>query len=426
MRTSFLPFSLPDIDDAEINAVRDVLKSGWLTTGEKSRQFETRFAAKVKARYCVAVNSATAALHLALEAIGLGAGDEVITSPYTFAASAEVIRYFGAKPVFVDVCAGCLNIDPRLIECALTERTKAIMPIHVAGLPAELDAIFEIAAQHRLAVVEDAAHAFPVHYKHRWIGQAPVFPDGSQKIRHAVAYSFYATKTITTGEGGMLATDDPEIADRSRIMSLHGISRDAWKRYSEDGSWYYEIIAPGYKYNLTDIASAIGLVQLEKADRMTARRAEIAAAYGAAFCGIPELEIAHTRVDSSHSWHLYVLRLNLKSLKIGRGEFVSELKRRNIGSSVHFIPLHLHPYYRKLYDFQPEDFPIAYREYKRALSLPIYSKMSDEDVADVIAAVREIVEKYRGGNHEERTEPNCGCAGADFASAGAYCHRFDH
>ena len=387
MRTSFLPFALPDIDETEVEQVRDTLLSGWLTSGPKVKAFEKQFAETLGCKHAIAVNSATAGMHLALEAIGLQRDDEVITSPYTFASTAEVVRYFDAKPVFVDVEPDCFNISPDLIEQAITPRTRAIIPVHIAGLSADLDAIYTIARKHNLVVIEDAAHAFPSTYKGQPIGRSPQAPG----FRHVVCFSFYATKTMTTGEGGMICTDDDALADRCRIMSLHGISRDAWKRYTAEGSWYYEITAPGYKYNLTDMAAGIGLAQLAKAERMWQRRADIAGCFSAAFGSRPELQTPLTREDCKHAWHLYMLRLNLDRLNIGRAEFIQALKQRNIGTSVHFIPLHLHPYYRDLYGYQPEDLPIAYAEYQRVISLPIYSKMSDQDVQDVIAAVLDVV-----------------------------------
>jgi dTDP-4-amino-4,6-dideoxygalactose transaminase len=380
MRETFLPFALPDLDGRELAQIKEALESGWVTTGPKTRQFEMEFAARVGAKHAVALNSCTAAMHLALEAAGLQAGDEVITTPYTFAATAEVVRYFNARPVLVDVDARTLNIRPDLLEPAITPRTRAIMPVHIAGLPADLDPILEVARRHRLPVIEDAAHAFPCRYKDRMIGS----------ISDATCFSFYATKTITTGEGGMLTTDNDAWAERCRMMALHGISKDAWKRYTAEGSWYYEIVAPGYKYNLTDIASAMGLAQLEKADEMWQRRCEIARRYDAAFGGRTEFETPPDDASCQHAWHLYVLRLNLDRLSIDRAEFINRLKERKIGVSVHFIPLHLHPYYRETYGMRPEDYPVAYGEYLRAISLPIYSKMSDRDVQDVIDAVLDV------------------------------------
>jgi dTDP-4-amino-4,6-dideoxygalactose transaminase len=392
-RSTFLPFALPDIDDSELTLVKEALDSGWITTGPKTRQFEAEFANAVGAKHAIAVNSCTAAMHLALEASGLQRGDEVITTPYTFAATAEVVRYFDARPVLVDICAEDFNIDPALIEAAITPRTKAIIPVHIGGLPAALPMIHAIAARYQLAVIEDAAHAFPCSYQGRRIGSAISPTTGRHP--HFICFSFYATKTIATGEGGMICTDDDDLADRCRIMALHGISRDAWKRYTAEGSWYYEIIAPGYKYNMTDIAAAMGLAQLAKAERMWRQRTAIAAQYHQAFHQAPQLQIPHERADCQHAWHLYMLRLHLAELRIDRARFIEELKRRNIGASVHFIPLHLHPYYRDMYGYQSEDFPVAYHEFQREISLPIYSKMSEQDVQDVCAAVIELVEQYR-------------------------------
>jgi len=394
-RSAFLPFALPDIDGAELREVTEALSSGWLTTGAKTKQFEAEFAAYVGASHAVAVNSCTAAMHLALEAVGLGPRDEVITTPYTFAATAEVVRYFDARPVFVDVRPDTLNIDPGAVDAAVTLRTRAIIPVHLAGHPADLESIYEVAARHDLAVVEDAAHAPPTRYRDRLIGAD--LPNGTvaRPRVHATCFSFYATKTLTTGEGGMICTDDVAVAERCRIMSLHGISRDAWKRYTAEGTWHYDIVAPGYKYNRTALAAALGLAQLRKVERMWSRRVEIAAAYDVAFGTMPELQTPTVRPGVGHAWHLYMLRLHLDRLAIDRAAFIEELRGRNIGTSVHFIPLHIHPYYRETYGYHPEDFPVAYGEYLREVSLPIYSKMSDEDIRDVIAAVLDVVRAHR-------------------------------
>ena len=385
VRESFLHFARPEIDDDEIREVTDALRSGWVTTGPKTRQFEKEFAAAVGAKHAIAVNSCTAAMHLALEAVGVRAGDEVITTPYTFAASAEVIRYFDARPVLVDVDAETLNIRPDLVEAAVTGKTKAIIPVHIAGAAADLDPIVDLARRRDLAVIEDAAHSFPTRYKGRMVGS----------IGHFTCFSFYATKTITTGEGGMITTDDDALAERCSIMSLHGISKNAWKRYTAEGSWYYEIIAPGFKYNMTDVAAALGLAQLRKAERMLRRREEIARRFSEAFSTMPELQVPGCPPYSTHAWHLYMLRLNLDRLSIDRAAFVEQLRERNIGVSVHFIPLHVHPYYRQTYGYAPEDFPVAYREYLREISLPIYPAMSDDDVDSVIAAVADIAAAHR-------------------------------
>jgi dTDP-4-amino-4,6-dideoxygalactose transaminase len=271
---------------------------------------------------------------------------------------------------------------------------KAIIPVHIAGLPADLDAILDVAQRYSLDIIEDAAHAFPARYKRRFIGQ-DLDTASSPPISHLTCFSFYATKTITTGEGGMICTNDASLAERCQIMSLHGISRDAWKRYSAEGSWFYEIIAPGYKYNMTDIAAAMGLAQLRKAQRLWRRRQEIATRYNDAFQTRPELQVPADRADCQHAWHLYILRLNLERLTINRARFIEELKGRNIGTSVHFIPLHVHPYYRETYGYRPEDFPVSHREYLRAISLPIYSRMNDQDIQDVIDAVLGILKDFR-------------------------------
>lgn len=385
MRNEFLPFALPDLDGTELAQIREALEAGWVTTGPKVKAFEEEFARAVGAKHAVAVNSCTAAMHLALEASGLKAGDEVITTPYTFAATAEVVRYFDAKPAFVDVDPRCLNLDHNLLEPAVTPRTKAIIPVHLGGLPAEMDAVRKVADRHGLKVIEDAAHAFPAEYKGRKIGSLSEF----------TCFSFYATKPITTGEGGMVVTENDVWAERCRVMSLHGISHDAWKRYTQEGSWQYEIVAPGFKYNMTDVAAGMGLAQLAKAGRMWERRKEIAKQYTEAFKAVPELEVPHDREDCWHAWHLYILRLSLDRLTIDRARFIEELKSRNIGTSVHFIPLHLHPYYQQTYGYKPEDFPMAFQEFLRVVSLPIYSRMSDRDVQDVIEAVLDVVHKSR-------------------------------
>jgi dTDP-4-amino-4,6-dideoxygalactose transaminase len=385
MRDELLPFALPDTGEEEVREVEAVIRSGWLTTGARVRRFEREFAAHVGAKHAIAVNSCTAALHLALEAIGLTSGDEVITTPYTFAATGEVIRYFDARPVLVDVEPSRLMIDAAAIERAVTPRTRAILPVHLAGLPADVEAIAAIAARHHLHVVDDAAHALPTRVRGRLVGTTA----------DLTCFSFYATKTLTTGEGGMICTEHDEWADRCRIMSLHGISRDAWKRYTAEGSWKYEIIAPGFKYNMTDMAAALGLAQLSKVTAMRDRRALIAARYSAAFESLDTLQVPESGAPNEHAWHLYMLRLNTDALTVDRAEFIERLKERRIASSVHFIPLHVHPYYRDTYGYTPEDLPVAWTEYQREVSLPIYSSMSDRDVDDVIEAVSDTVARYR-------------------------------
>jgi perosamine synthetase len=399
-RNNFLPFAQPDIDDSELAEVKEALLSGWVTTGPKTKQFESEFAEYIGVEHAIAVNSCTAAMHLALDAIGLEEGDQVITSPYTFAATAEVVRYFKAEPVFVDIDPLTLNIDPeKLVQrvSAISEknggRLKAVIPVHIGGNACEMDQIQQIAREHDLVIIEDAAHALPTEYKGRMVG-APF--SGPGETSSFTCFSFYATKSITTGEGGMITTDNDQWAERCRIMSLHGISKDAWKRYTAEGSWYYEIIAPGYKYNMTDVAAAMGLAQLRKIDQMWKRRLNIAQQYSSEFDMVDELQSPTPGpTDGQHAWHLYSLRLNLNQLSIDRNQFMEKLGESNIGASVHFIPLHLHPYYKDVYHYQPDDFPIAYQEYQRVISLPIYSKMTDQDVADVINAVLEIVRNNR-------------------------------
>lgn len=381
LRTEFLPFAVPHITQAEIDEVVDTLHSGWLTTGPKTKRFEREFAAQIGVPHALAVNSATAAMHLALDALDLQPGDEVIVPVYTFTATAEVVLYFRAKLIFVDVDPVTCNLDPAELEKHITPRTRAIMVVHIAGLPAEMDEIIALAHAHNLPVIEDAAHAFPAKYRGRTIGA----------ISDMTAFSFYATKTLSTGEGGMLTTTNPEYAERVAMMTLHGISRDAWKRYTAEGSWYYEVLQAGFKYNMTDIAASIGLHQLRRCEELLERRRAIAARYTEAFSSLPELETPANPTHIEHAWHLYMLRLRLECLSIGRNEFIQELTKANIGTSVHFIPLHLHPFYRETYHLLPDDFPIAKREYQRVLSLPIYPGMTDEDVDDVIAAVVRII-----------------------------------
>lgn len=385
VRTERLPFHRPRVEDDEIAEVVDALRGGWLTTGPRCRRFEDELAAYVGAKHAVAVNSGTAALHLALDAIGLRAGDEVIVPTYTFTASAEVVLYFGARPVLVDVDRRTLNIDPATVEAAVTARTRAIVTVDIGGVPCDYAALRDISARRGLVIVDDAAHAIPSRYQGRMIGS----------VADLTAFSFYVTKPLATGEGGMLLTDDDGYAERARTMRLHGMSRDAWKRYTAEGSWYYEVVAPGFKYNLTDIAAALGLRQLAKQDRFRAERAQIAARYDAAFRELAELEVPFVPNDVETSWHLYILRLNLDHLSADRARVIEALAAENIGTSVHFIPLHLHPWYREEYGFVPDSFPVAFDEYRRAISLPIFPGMTGADVDDVIGAVHKVVRHYR-------------------------------
>jgi perosamine synthetase len=380
MTKPFLPFFAPDIGPEEIHEVTETLKSGWLTTGPRTKQFEQDFAKYIGCKHAIAVNSCTAALHLALDAIGLQPGDEVIVPTMTFAATAEVVCYFRAKPVFVDCEPDTQNIDARLIEEKITPRTKAIIPVHFGGLPCDMDAIRAVAAKHGLKVIEDAAHALPARYNGKLVGT----------IGDLTAFSFYANKTITTGEGGMLTTDDDALAERARVMSLHGISKDAWKRFSAAGSWYYEIIRPGFKYNLTDIASALGLCQLRKCDVMNEGRRRVARLYAEGLKSVAEVELLVERKGRESAWHLFVLRLKLERLRIDRAEFFEQMKAAGIGCSVHYVPLHMHPYYRETFSYRREDFPVASAVSERVITLPLFSKMTDSDVARVVEAVTTI------------------------------------
>ena len=390
MTNDFLPFARPDIGEEEIAEVADSLRSGWLTSGPKTKQFEEAFASFVGAPHALAVNSGTAALHLALEAIGLCDGEYVITTPFTFTATAEVVRYIGAHPLFADIDPMTMNIDPaRVAEVAakaVTEgrKVRAILPVHYAGLPCDLDALRGVAGKYSMKIVEDAAHAFPAAYRGRNIG----------RIGDLTAFSFYATKPLAIGEGGMVTTADDEYAKRIKTMRLHGISRDIWDRYSASKpNWYYEVVAPGYKYNLTDVASSIGIHQLRKAERFRKRREEIAARYTHAFQGLPVIPPPRPPEGDVHSWHLYVIRLRLEMLRIGRDRFIERMAGKGIGTSVHFIPLHLHPYWKEKYGFRPDDFPVALETYRCCVSLPIYTRMTDAEVERVIDSVKGILQE---------------------------------
>ncbi|HEV2426196.1 MAG TPA: DegT/DnrJ/EryC1/StrS aminotransferase family protein [Terriglobia bacterium] len=405
MRLQDLPFAPPLIGEEEISEVIDTLRSDWITTGPKVKRFEREFAAYLGAPVALAVNSCTAALHLALLALGIQPGEGVITTPLTFCSGIHVIEHVGARPVLVDVEPQTLNLDPAKVTAALAglDRrranrkaprdggpVKAIMPVHLYGHPCQLDELLEIARRRQLAMIEDAAHALPAKYKGRFIGNL----SDSAGVPLLTAFSFYATKNMTTAEGGML-TGPPELVDVARLLSLHGMSRDAWKRYSSEGSWYYEVVRPGFKYNMTDIQAAIGLVQLRKLSGFHARRREIVGRYNQAFAAMPELEAPPERAEVEHAWHLYVLRLRTERLSLSRHQFIEELKVRRIATSVHFIPVHLHPYYRDKYGYRPHDFPVAYDAYQRMISLPLAPRMTDDDVEDVIEAVRDVVAKHR-------------------------------
>lgn len=382
MRKSFLPFHKASITEAEINEVVDSLRSGWITTGPKTKRFEEEFARFVGVKYSVAVNSCTAAMHLALAAIGIKEGDEVIVPTMTFTATAEVVTYFRAIPVFVDCDSETLLLDVNKIEEKITSKTKAIIPVHYAGQACDIDAIMAIAKKHNLKIVWDAAHALPTTYKGKMIGS---FPD-------ITCFSFYATKTSTTGEGGMAVTDSQEYYDRMKLLSLHGMSRDAWNRYGKEGSWYYEVVVPGFKYNMTDIAASLGLVQLKRCEELLRKRALIAKKYDEAFAKIKGIKSLAKLSYGATSWHLYVIKVNESQAGIGRDQFIEELKKRNIGASVHFIPLHLHPYWKNTYKLEEKDFPSASAIYKEIVSLPIFPDMTDSDILDVIEAIKDIIQ----------------------------------
>ena len=377
----FLPFALPEIGDEEIAEVVDTLKSGWVTTGPKAKRFEADFSAFLgdPALHSIAVNSATAGLHLALEALGVGPGDEVITTTHTFTATAEVVRYLGADVKLVDIDPATLNIDVAAVEAAITPRTKVLLPVHYAGLSADMPALLALARKHGLKVVEDAAHALPTTSGGQLVGTLQ---------SDVTVFSFYANKTITTGEGGMLVTRDEEVAKRARVMRLHGMNRDAFDRFTAKvPSWYYEVVAPGFKYNLTDIAAALGIQQLKRARAFQQQREMLAVAYDEALAGLPIITPPKAPAGDLHSWHLYVVRL-ADGAGIERDRFIEKLFEAGIGCSVHYIPLHLHPYWRDRYGLKPEQFPHSQHAYERMVSLPLYTRMTTADVQRVGAAVR--------------------------------------
>jgi len=392
MREQFLPFCLPDIGEDEIAEVVATLRSGWLTTGPRTKRFEEEFAAFTGAPEALAVSSGTAAMHLALLACGIGPGDAVITTPLTFCSTVHVIEQVGAHPLLVDVDPETLNLDPARVEQAIRNsgmRVRALLPVHLHGHPCAMDALLELARRHELAVIEDAAHALPARWKGAMIGSVAA----SNEIPRAVAFSFYVTKNLNTAEGGML-TASPELLCKARPWALHGIDRDAWQRYGTRGSWYYEVVQPGYKYNLSDLQSALGLIQLRRLPEMQRRRLALVRRYHAGLDSLDGIQLPVERPEVEHAWHLYVIRLHSRPGETPeqtgerRGRFIQLLQEQRIGSSVHFIPVHLHPYYRQRYGYQPEDFPVAWREYQRMVSLPLSPAMREEDVDDVIDAVR--------------------------------------
>ncbi len=385
MREEFLPPFSPYLGEEELQEVMDTLRSGWITMGPKTRRFEELFAEYVGSRHAIAVSSCTAGLHLALVAGGIGPGDEVITTPLTFCSTANVVVHQEAVPIFADVRIDTFNIDPGETRKKITPRTKAIIPVHFGGQPCEMDEIRAIASEHELQVIEDAAHATGAKYKDRMIGT----------ISDVTVFSFYASKNLTTGEGGMITAEDEELAEKMRILRLHGISSDAWKRYSAQGSWYYEVLVPGYKYNMTDVQASLGIHQLARQKKFLEVRQRYAEMYTDAFRDQPEIITPVVKDHVRHAWHLYIIRLSLERLTIDRGQFIEALRKENIGTSVHFIPLHLHPYYRERYGFEKGDFPVAESLYEGVVTLPLYPKMSIQDVRDVIKAVRKVVAQSR-------------------------------
>lgn len=379
----FIPFALPSIGEEEIAELVETVRSGWLTTGPRVERFEKDFAAFLGATHAVAVNSATAGLHVALEATGVGPGDRVVTTPYTFTATAEVVRYLGADPVFVDIEPETFNLDPdQLAVLDGAEDVKAIIPVHFGGRACDMRTILEWADRSDVDVIEDAAHALPTTYDRRLIGT----------IGDVTVFSFYVTKTLATGEGGMVVTENPDYAARMRIMRLHGIDRDVRARYvSDKPSWHYEVVAPGFKYNMTDMAAALGIHQLKKVWEFRERREAIALGYDEAFGDLPLRLPDASDLGDTHAWHLYVVLVDPEEAGISRDEFIRRMSEEGVGTSVHFIPLHVQPYWRDRYGFSADDFPVAYETYRRAVSLPIYPAMSDQDVEKVIAAVRHVL-----------------------------------
>jgi dTDP-4-amino-4,6-dideoxygalactose transaminase len=392
---SFIPFHKPSIDESEIEAVTAALRSGWLTTGPRTAQFETEFREYTGAPFALAVNSCTAALHLALKSLKIGPGDEVITTPLTFCATVNCILHTGATPVLADIGPDG-NIDPASIRQRITSRTRALLPVHYGGLPCDMRSIWKMARDHGLHVIEDAAHALGARYEGSPIGAGSP-TDGMQS--DAVAFSFYATKSLAVGEGGMVTCHSQDLMERMRILCLHGIGKDAWNRYGHNGAWYYEVVAPGFKYNLSDIQSAIGIAQLRKQERFVEIRAAQASFYAKRLAAVEELELPVDAPDSNHAsrhaWHLYPIRLKLDKLKITRGDFIEKLKKRGVGASVHFIPIPLHPAYARLPQAAPESCPKAMEIYERLVSLPIYPDLSREELEHIAASVKAIVRAGR-------------------------------
>jgi dTDP-4-amino-4,6-dideoxygalactose transaminase len=385
MKNDFLLFHKPFISEDEVDEIVDTVRSGWISMGPKTIRFENNFSEYIGAKNSIAVSSWTAAGHLTLEAFGVKPEDEVIVPTMTFPATAEIVCYFGAKPVIVDVDEDTLNISLEAIEKAITPKTKVIIPVHYAGQPCDLDEIHEIARKYGLRVLEDAAHSLPADYKGKRIGT----------ISDVTCFSFYATKTLSTGEGGMICTDNEEITERCKIMRLHGINRDAWKRYTESGSWYYEVVAPGYKYNFTDLQASLGLPQLKKVDAMWDSRKRIAAKYTEALKDLDTIQLHTLKPNRESSWHLFPIRLHLDRLTINRAQIINELREKNVGVGVHFMPVHQHQYYSQTFNLSDSDFPVASAAFPRLLSLPIYPGMTDENVDRVIDVLIDTLNNFK-------------------------------
>jgi len=402
-RRMTVPLFRPSITEAEIEEVVACLRSGWLTTGPRVKEFETSFAALVGAEHALAVNSCTAALHLAVEALGLRAGQGVLVPTFTFAATAEVVRYQGGVPLLVDCDPATLNMDLADAARKLDELRAGrlpltrdldvvgIIPVHVAGLMMDPAAVRSFAEQHGLWVVEDAAHALPAAYRE---GPDRPWRRCGEDTARVSCFSFYANKTITTGEGGMAVTSDPKLADRMRQMSLHGLSHDAWDRYMANGAWDYRIVAPGFKYNMTDIAAAIGKHQLQRAEELRRQRETLAGRYCDALGEVPQVELPARPPDRIHAWHLFPIRLRLELLRADRNRFIEELTRRGVGCSVHWRPLHLHPYYEETFHWRPEHFPVATAQWQRVISLPLFPGMRDDELDYVVRTVRELCDEF--------------------------------
>ena len=383
-RKDFLPFSPPFIGEEEIAEVVDSLRSGWITTGPKTKKFEQEFSTYFNSPAALALSSCTAALHTALVINKIGPGDEVITTPMTFTATVAVIEHVGATPVLVDIQPDTMNIDPVKIQAAITDKTKAVIAVHYGGHPCEMDEINSICNENNLLLVEDAAHAIPAKYKGKFIGSG----------ENPVAFSFYATKNLTTAEGGML-TGNKDLIEKGVVSSLHGMNRDAWKRNDQTGSWRYDIVTPGFKYNMTDLQAGMGLAQLKKLKAMHNRRKEIVAMYNDAFSSVGIFDLPVEREYCESAWHLYPLRIREGALKITRDEFIEELRKRNIGTSVHFIPIHTFTYYVEKYGYKPEDYPVAFNESERLITIPLHPGLSDDDVKDVVGAVLDITKQLK-------------------------------